>query len=362
MGALTLVFLATGTSAQVATPPTIDRGLTGYSIREPGALLVEDFGAPEVDTERWRIWHSDPDAVSFAVEDGRFVIRGSGPLGHNGLWSLDAARMKDVALVGRMDIRSTRPETHDVLLHLCGGDSPRSPDHWVELSMRDLGDGNARFGVMAALPKGHHDGQARTIDLPRGEKDGYVARVSLDGSSNTCTAEVRDSEGEWHVLTNATRLLLRTTHCEIKMRQRYPGPQADDESVGWFDDVRIYPRADQHPVMVRLRTAGGQHIFSRGETGHEWPPKIIVGDGPPGDLEDLTVELWTANGETQVCAVQSNNLGDYMLPLNAAPWDVYPVSATIRLRLGDRDLGQVTIPVEGLSGLYPDAVLDLTVE
>ena len=338
MVTLALVLLPSCVSAQPATPPTIDEGLTGYSVREAGALLAEDFGAPEVDTERWRVWHSDPEAVDFAVEEGRFVIRGRGPLGHNGLWSLNAARIRDVVLVGRMNIRSTRPETHDMLLHLCGGDSPRSPDHWVELALRDLGDGNARFGVMAALPEGHRDQRARTIDLPRGKEDGFVARISLDRSTSICTAEVRDSEGGWHVLTDATRLLLRTTHCEVKMRQRHPGPEAEDESVGWFDDVRICPRADRHPVMVRLRTPEGKHIFSRGETGHEWPPEIIVGDSRPRDLEGLTAELWTADGGARVCAVQSNNLGDYMLPLDAAPWDLYPVSAIIRLRLGGRAL------------------------
>ena len=87
-----------------------------------------------------------------------------------------------------------------------------------------------------------------------------------------------------------------------------------------------------------------------------------MGDSRPRDLEDLTAELWTADGGARVCAVQSNNLGDYVLPLDAAPWDLYPVSAIIRLRLGGRALGEVTIPVEGLSGLYPDAVLDLAVE
>lgn len=362
MTALTLTLLATSASAQTAVPPPITTGLTGFSVRDPGVLLAEHFPSPEVDTERWRVWHSDPDAVSFACEDGRFVIRGKGPLGHNGLWSLKAARMKDVALVGRMDITSSRPETHDMLLHLCGGDSPRSPDHWVELSMRDLGDGTARFGVMAALPKGHHDREARTIDLPRGEADGFLARVSLNGATNLCTAEVRDAEGVWHTLTETTCLLLRTTHCEVKMRQRYPGPEPADESAGWFDDVRIYPRPESHPVMVRLRRPDGSHIFSRGESGHEWPPQIIIADQPPRSLEDLVVELSTADGETFVCAVQSSNLGDYMLPLGEAPWDVYPVSATIRLRLGDRDLGAVTVPLDGLSGLYPDAVIDLTVE
>ena len=70
----------------------------------------------------------------------------------------------------------------------------------------------------------------------------------------------------------------------------------------------------------------------------------------------------TLEDGTVVCSVQSNNLGDYMLPLDDAPWDVYPVAAKVRLRLGDLPLGEVTIPREGLEGLYPDDVYDLTLE
>ena len=59
-----------------------------------------------MDEEKWRIWHSDPEAVEFSVQDGRFEIRGEGHVEHNGLWSLNPVRFKNVTLVGRMNVQS----------------------------------------------------------------------------------------------------------------------------------------------------------------------------------------------------------------------------------------------------------------
>jgi len=82
---------------------------------------------------------------------GRAVeTHGTWPIGHNGLWGLTTAKYKDVVLVGEMDIRSQGSSPHRLALHLCGGDGVRSPDHWVEIDMVDLGD-KARFSPMAAL-------------------------------------------------------------------------------------------------------------------------------------------------------------------------------------------------------------------
>ena len=86
-------------------------------------------------------------------------------------------------------------------------------------------------------------------------------------------------------------------------------------------------------------------------------------DQPPRDLEDLAVELWTADGEKLIQAVQSNaGAGSYVLPLDEAPWEAYRVSAVVRLRLDGESLGEVTIPVNGLDGIYPNDVRNLMPE
>ncbi len=341
--------------------PKIQKGVVGIQRRERGAFLVESFTNDTVNQAKWRIWHSDPQAVEFSVQDGRFEIRGKGHLEHNGLWSLNPVRFKDVTLVGRMNVQSNGGNPHDLLLHLCGGDMPTSPDHWVEISMRDVGDGKARFGVFAAVERGAFTEQDKAVVLERGTESGFLARLSLDGSSNLCTTEVQDANGKWHEIVKPIPLNLRTTHCEIKMRGGASGPQkTPTTSAGWFQDVRIYPRAVSHPVLVRLVMRDGTPVYTRKDGS--WPPKVQIGDQKPRGLEDLVVELWSADAKTRVSRVQSPNFAHYMLSLDNKGWDVFPVGAVIRVSCDGKSLGEAAISLNGLDGLYPDDVYDVFLE
>jgi hypothetical protein len=154
--------------------PRLGKGVVGIQLRERGALLIENFTSDTVNQNKWRIWHSDPEAVAFSIQDGRFKIRGEGHLQHNGLWSLNSARFKDVTLVSRMNVQSKGDHPHDLLLHLCGGDMPTSPDHWVEISMRDVGNGKARFSVFAAVEKGGFTESNKELVLERGINEGFL--------------------------------------------------------------------------------------------------------------------------------------------------------------------------------------------
>jgi hypothetical protein len=247
-------------------------------------------------------------------------------------------------------------------LHLCGGDGTRSPDHWAELVMYDQGP-KARFSYWATVPRGSFTyDAAKEVVLDRRGNEGFLGKVEMDAGTNLCTIWVKDGD-RWRQVGPPVELLLRTTHCEVKYRGGLPpkGP-VQTTSRGWFDDVRIYPRPQSHPVGVRLVTRARSQVWSRTE-GDGWPPKIRVGDGPERSIEDLAVELWSADGKTLVSRVQSQNMGFYLLPLKDAAWDVYPVSARLRLTLDGRQLGQdVVIPVNGLDGLYPDDVWDLILE
>ncbi|MCH9653422.1 MAG: hypothetical protein K0U86_04995 [Planctomycetes bacterium] len=60
--------------------------------------------------------------------------------------------------------------------------------------------------------------------------------------------------------------------------------------------------------------------------------------------------------------MQSRNLAHYMLPLNNADWDVYPVAALVRVSCNGKSLGEAKIALSGLDGLYPDDVYDLFLE
>ena len=125
------------------------------------ALSLQQYFSGE---SRWRGQHREHEN-EMPHEDGRSKLTARGPIGHNGLWGLTTAKYKDAVLVGEMDIRSQGLSSHRLALHLCGGEGVRSPDHWVEIDMIDLGD-KARFSPMAALPIGLNRHQDQSYELP----------------------------------------------------------------------------------------------------------------------------------------------------------------------------------------------------
>ena len=345
----------------MADHPVAKKGLVDVRLRERGAHLIETFSGDAINEKVWRIWITNPERAKLYVKAGRFWIEGVDRLGHNGLWHLDSAKYKDVTLIGRMDIRSQGPDPHQLLLHLCGGDMPLSPDHWAEVIMQDAGEGKVRFGTLIVVDTPNRvSGPKREVTLERGQTDGFLAKVSLHAGDNSVHLAVRDTGGAWHTLGDPATMYVRTTHCEIKMRRSWSAQEGQStKSVGWFDDVRIYPRADTHPVLFRIVMADGRNAWYR--DGDRWPPEIHVAGQEPRNVGDLVVELLTADGHL-VSRTQSENMGHYMLPVVYRDWDVFPVAATVRLSIDGKTLGQVAIPKKELQGLYPDDVWDLVLE
>jgi len=136
--------LATGDEPPSAAVPPVTSA-TSIRLIERGAILAEDFGTKDLERTKWRVWQENADRTTVVQEEGRLNLTARGPIGHNGLWGLTTAKYKDVVLVGEMDIRSQGSSPHRLALHLCGGDGVRSPDHWVEIDMVDLGGNQPHF-------------------------------------------------------------------------------------------------------------------------------------------------------------------------------------------------------------------------
>ena len=336
----------TDNEPQPAAVPPIT---TATSIRliERGAILAEDFDAKELDRAKWRVWQENADRTTVVQETGRLNLTARGPIGHNGLWGLTTAKYKDVVLVGEMDIRSQGSSPHRLALHLCGGDGVRSPDHWVEIDMVDLGD-KVRFSPMAALPLGldrHYD---QSLELPHPAEKSFLCRLTLNGDTNLTELTVKTAEG-WQRICDPIELPLRTIHTEVKLHGS-PGTAGAEEttSQAWFDNVRIYPRPENHHVGIRLVRPDGGQIWFRENGG--WPPKIIDSAGQIRSIEDIEVQLCTADGKP-IASVRSSNMGFYLLPLRDAPWDVFPVAAEVRVLLDGKALGKpLQIERHGMKG------------
>lgn len=340
--------------------------VTGIRLIERGAILADDFEAGQIDGQAWRVWQEDPQATAVELREGRLEITAHGRVGMNGLLSHPAIKYKDVVLVGEMDIRSQGPEPHHLSLHLCGGDAARSPDHWTEVMLTDLGE-KARFSTLTARPeRDDHHQDRQSLLLPHLPDQGFLCRVELNGETNLAQLSVKTSEG-WRPIADPIDLDLRTVHTEIKINgcDTLPGGTATTTiSRGWFDNVRIYPRPQSHFVGFRLVTPNGDPIWRRPNNG--WPPIFIDPSGKVRPISDLTVQLLTSDGSRVVASVQSNHMGFYLLPLKDASWDVYPVAAQVRVLLDGAPLGKAVLvdrPHDrATEGIYPDDVYDLIME
>ena len=225
--------------------------------------------------------------------------------------------------------------------------------------MVDLGE-KARFSPMAALPVGLNRHQDQFLDLPHPAEQSFVCRLTLNGDTNQTELSVKTAEG-WRRICDLIDLPLRTIHTEVKLHGSQGAAGAEETtSQAWFDNVRIYPRPENHHVGIRLVRPDGGQIWFRED--NSWPPKIIDAEGKSRSIEDIEVQLRTADGR-QIASVRSGNMGFYLLPLKDAPWDVYPVATEVRVLLDGKMLGKpLQIECRGVQGLYPDDVYDVVLQ
>lgn len=345
--------------AEAALPVT---AAVALKLVESGALLTEDFEAPEMNARIWRRRHSNPDRTTFSQHGGRLELTASGQVHMNGFWGEGGVKHKDLVLVGEMDVRSAGSPPHRLALHLCGGDGNRSPDHWVEILMIDLG-ATARFLAGASLPVGLKPPKNLSLELPHPPGQGFLGRIELNGTTGLAELSVKAADG-WKPVCEPVALPLRTAHAELKFYGNHgPRPAVPTEvtSRAWFDNVRIYPRPQSHHIGVRLVRADGGEIWTY-ERG-AWPPVITDAAGRKRKLTELTIELRTEDGSRLVASAQSSAFCFYLLPLKDAPWDVYPVAAQIAVLLDGKPLGKPQrIARAGCKGLYPDDVYEIVIE
>lgn len=348
------------------TPQGAVRAVTGIRLLERGALLADDFNAEQMNDRHWKLWQMDPAKTVVEQKRGRLELTATGSVAHNGVTSHPTVKYKDVVLVAEMDIRSQGAEPHHLALHLCGGDSAVSPDHWTEVNVIDLGE-TARIATLTAGPETADNHQAQqTLVLPHPRGKGFLCRIELNGQTNLAELSVKTPDG-WRPIADPIALNLRTIHTELKVDGydvAHGGPRPETVSRAWFDNVRIYPRPQSHSVGVRLVTPDGEPIWRRPNDG--WPPVFTDAAGQTRRINELTVQLLTADGSRVVASAQSKNMGFYMLPLKDAPWDVYPVSAQIRVLLDGKPLGEPAMiearDGRATEGLYPDDVYNVVMK
>jgi hypothetical protein len=339
-----------------AAPPPRYRSSGGLARVMSGAPVADDFEAARIDETRWRLWISDPGRARVEQKEGRLWIQVRGTSGYNGLVSLADLPTRDVEAICRAGIASKPGAKHGALVHLCGS-GKLSPDHWLEVQLRDRsGSGNASINV--AVPREHRTGYTGVYELPPPRGDGYDLRVSCDEASGTCRGLAlapfsHGDGGEWWQLGDGFKVPARRSRLEIKAAG-WAEPGADSQM--WFDDCRLYPRPQTHGVTVVLKRPDGA------------PPAPGTDCLGPGDERipgcNLVVRLYDEGGARLVDeASTGTGYGYAMLSLARSEWDTYPVGAVIRVFANARQLGpDHVIRKSGVTGLYPDDVYSITLE
>lgn len=319
-----------------------------------GAGIRDAFETPAIDPKLWRQWVSDPNGFTHEQSGGRYRMSVIGPAGYNGLVSLTDMGSRDVVAVCRTGIESPQGAQHSSLMHLCGS-GPWSPDHWIEVQLRDADGKAARATSVVAVPPAQRQSYRGTYLLPHPARDGYLVKVECDGATNRCAGHVKVDE-EWWQIGEAFEVAARRTRLELKTA----GPEREGRrSVLWFDDCRVYPRPESHYVSVALLRADGRGPGARSREGGS-QICFDAANRPIADC-DLTVRLFAAGGNALVAETQTGTAFGYaMLALRAAPWDTYPVAAVIRVLANGQQVGpDHLIEMKDVEGLYPDDVYKL---
>jgi len=293
-------------------------------------------------TSPWRIWNPDP-GLRVELEAGALRIAGvAGPeAGHPNFNGIVSERFgeTDLVLVAEVELAplalgsastAARPAEADAeagedvaaaaIAHLCGTE----PDWFRELAWR------AGAGGLAGW---HHDVRGwrdpRGLD-PRAGDGGplrFTLRVEHAAADESGGAWIRPHPagaappGDWLPVGGRPRIPLSSLAVELKVNATDPGLWVDTR----FDDVRLYPRPETHPVRLLLC-------------------------GPPSRRADVGVELRLDDEETAVAEGRTDELGRVRLDLPADR--AYPAAARVRFLFDDAAI-ELEIPAADVHGLYP---------
>ena len=189
----------------------------------------------------------------------------------------------------------------------------------------------------------------------------FLCRLTLNGDTNLTELSVKTAEG-WQRICDPIELPLRTIHTEVKLHGSQGTAGAEETtSQAWFDNVRIYPRPENHHVGIRLVRPDGGPIWYRENGG--WPPKIIDSEGRSPLHRGYRSAAYAPQTENRSPPSAPATWASTSCPLKDAPWDVYPVAAEVRVLLDGKVLGKpLQIECKGVNGLYPDDVYDVMLQ
>jgi hypothetical protein len=277
----------------------------------------------------WRIWNTDH-GITVKQEHGVLSIIGKssieGGLNFNGIVGRTYGTTDVVAIARMKTVKplETYPGFHAAMFHLCGS----FPDIFNELCFgreRDGSMGWTHHYVGEAIP-----GQsAWAVAAAFGNEHDQFYEIKLEhvASTEQSRAWLR-VDSTWKEIGEAQPVIMSTAKVELKVNV----PAKDAEVECYFDDCRMYPRPETHPVRF----------------------VVFASDVGKTNIEGVKLELFLNDGQEPIATGVTDAFGRVSLRL---PGDAdYPASARVRITLTDGATWEERIRQHDVEGLYPDSV------
>ena len=332
--ALTYILLSIPAGAQA--PRTVD------AIRViSGAILVEDFEQPELDSKIWHRpeWLSRHNPyIAVAPEHGQLHLRGiSRPAGtahqYVGIISSNY-RETDVVLAANIRVRSAfdREGRIQHFVHLCTGDWP---DYFSEVVFGRIRSGPLVWSAGNVRRIWQYDGHDDYIQpvVPASGKehsDWHEVIIDHDGETGE-TKNYVNIDGRSRQVGPTVRIPFNHTHIELKVDVNIAETQIRMD----VDNVRLYVRPARHPVIIVVSSP-------------------VVRNTSVPRIEGLRVRLTETSSGRLLGEGTTDAGGQARIAL---PSDViYPVDARISVSDARAIVLESHIPSSGVAGLYPGDV------
>ncbi len=299
-----------------------------------GALLVDDFDAPALDTKLWRIWQQDG-GLTVQHKDGHLVIAGrtgdvreippTAGFRFTGLVSKVRFQPADAVLVAKMKVPGGIQSTSGMErynVHFCAA----SPDYFTEVILGRDRDGRSGWSFLSGSQYGHNTDY---IPTPIGEwdpKQFQTIKIDYDSASQVSRGWLWSSESRsWKPAGAQQDIFLSAVQVELKVNI----PQNGLNVEARFDDCRLYRKPESAPVKILV---------------YRYPV-------PTFSFPGVSVSLYEADGKTLIGKGLTDANGMCSIALSGSL--TYPIAAVIKLQHAGEDLGSAKIQSSGVEGLYP---------
>ncbi len=294
-----------------------------------GAILMEDFAGPEIDTSVWREWVQDA-ALNLEQRAGTFAISGTSGkpvypefvgFRFTGLVS-QKRHSRDAVLITRMRVPrgiSNVPGMERYIVHLCGS----VPDYFLEVVYGKDEEGRRGWFQYRLSHEGFFFDSAPVLEGECAEEFREI-KIEYSHVANSAQGFLLTSAG-WEPVGDPVKLFMSSMKVELKVNC----PTDSVPILAEFKDCRLYPRPSTAPVeFIAFRLPAPLYL-----------------------CPDLRIRLLEYGSRKLIGETVTDRwaTGRIELPDTLT----FPLACWIEVLQGEKKLGEQAVRTSGVDGLYP---------